>query len=90
MSNTAQSTGSEAVEARRALAQHLAAHYARLPEVIAVALAGSHTAASADAGSDIDLYVFGDAPPADALVDALDVLLKREELLVARHHLSLS
>jgi predicted nucleotidyltransferase len=34
------------------------------PEVEAVALGGSRAAASADEGSDIDLYVYGAAPPA--------------------------
>jgi hypothetical protein len=64
VSDKAQSTTGEAAEARRTLAQRLAARYAQLPEVAAVALAGSHAAITADAGSDIDLYVFGDTPPA--------------------------
>lgn len=35
---------------------------ARLPEVGAVLLAGSHGAGTADAASDFDVYVYGDAP----------------------------
>jgi hypothetical protein len=51
-------------DARLRLAHRLAARYAALPEVVAVSLAGSQAAATADTNSDIDLYVFGEqAPP---------------------------
>lgn len=49
-----------------ALAAELAAAYGALPGVIAVAWAGSAAAGRADAASDIDLYVYGDAEPAVA------------------------
>lgn len=41
-----------------ARAREIAAEYAALPEVLAVALAGSRTAGNGDAASDIDLYVY--------------------------------
>lgn len=41
------------------LAQTLAQRYAEIPQVLAVALAGSRTAGKRDAHSDIDLYVYG-------------------------------
>ena len=41
-----------------ALSQQIAAMYGLLPQVEAVALAGSHTTGHADPGSDIDLYVY--------------------------------
>ncbi|NUM48442.1 MAG: DUF4037 domain-containing protein [Anaerolineales bacterium] len=40
------------------LAAHIANRYATLPQVEAVALAGSQTSGVADPGSDIDLYVY--------------------------------
>lgn len=40
------------------LAHTVAQHFARLPKVAAVALAGSQTSGVADALSDIDLYVY--------------------------------
>ncbi|MBN1967356.1 MAG: DUF4037 domain-containing protein [Anaerolineae bacterium] len=49
------------------LARRLADAYAVLPEVRAVAVAGSVAAGAADAGSDLDLYVYYSAPiPLDA------------------------
>jgi hypothetical protein len=45
-----------------ALAARLAAVYAALPAVEAVALAGSQTTGVADPGSDIDVYVYARAP----------------------------
>jgi hypothetical protein len=44
-------------------ARAIAARYARLPGVVAVALSGSRTAAAADAASDLDLYVYADPEP---------------------------
>lgn len=43
---------------RITLAQRVADAYAALPQVVAVALAGSQTVGSADVGSDLDLYVY--------------------------------
>ncbi|MFN8372177.1 MAG: nucleotidyltransferase domain-containing protein [Anaerolineae bacterium] len=43
------------------VAQQIADDYAALPQVVAVVLAGSVGAGAADAGSDIDLYVYTDA-----------------------------
>lgn len=43
---------------RDGLAQEIAAELARLPEVLAVAMAGSRTSGNHDARSDIDLYVY--------------------------------
>lgn len=40
------------------LANRIAARYAELPPVTAVALAGSQTTRAADSGSDLDLYVY--------------------------------
>lgn len=40
------------------LALQVAEHFAKHPQVEAVALGGSHSAGVADAGSDIDVYVF--------------------------------
>jgi hypothetical protein len=45
-------------DAHRALAERIAARFARLPEVEAVAVAGSQTSQFASAGSDIDLYIY--------------------------------
>lgn len=47
-------------------AAELAGQFAALPQVVAVALAGSQSSGAADPGSDIDLYVYTDAevPPA--------------------------
>jgi hypothetical protein len=44
------------------LAERIAAQYRRIAEVQAVVLAGSRAAGAADGGSDIDLYVYCDAP----------------------------
>ncbi len=44
------------------IAQSIADNYSVLPEVKAVALAGSVTGGSVDHGSDIDLYVYADIP----------------------------
>jgi len=41
-----------------AVAANIAARYAEFPQVEAVAWGGSHTSATADAASDIDLYVY--------------------------------
>lgn len=46
-----------------ALVQRVAAAYAALPGVVAVALGGSRVDAEPDARSDIDLYVFAEPPP---------------------------
>lgn len=40
------------------LAGRVAERYGQLPQVEAVALAGSQTASVADASSDVDLYVY--------------------------------
>ncbi len=45
-------------DAHRALAERIAARFARLPEVEAVAVAGSQTSPFAAPGSDIDLYIY--------------------------------
>ena len=47
--------------------QRIADRFAQLPQVIAVALAGSLTGGSGDARSDFDLYIYADSgiPPAD-------------------------
>lgn len=42
----------------RPRAAEIAAEYAALPQVIAVAVGGSHTAGNGDAESDLDLYVY--------------------------------
>jgi hypothetical protein len=49
------------------LAAHIANRYAALPQVEAVALAGSQTSGVADPGSDIDLYIYltADLPVSD-------------------------
>jgi hypothetical protein len=47
---------------RLARAQAIAARFADLPQVVAVALAGSLAAGLADEQSDLDLYVYADAP----------------------------
>lgn len=44
------------------LAWRIAADYAALPQVVAVALAGSQTSGAAEPGSDLDLYVYADVP----------------------------
>lgn len=49
------------------LARAVAARYARLPEVRAVALGGSRATGAADRGSDLDLYVY--ASPEPSLAD---------------------
>jgi predicted nucleotidyltransferase len=46
------------IDVRLTLAHDIAASYAPLPEVEAVALAGSLTSGAADARSDLDLYVY--------------------------------
>lgn len=48
------------------LAQRLARAFAALPVVEAVALGGSLASGGADGASDVDLYVYGDPPPAPA------------------------
>lgn len=52
-------------------AAELARLFAALPQVVAVTLGGSQASAAADAGSDIDLYVYTDAPIARAELEAL-------------------
>ena len=49
-----------------ALAQQVAADFAALPQVVAVAMAGSRTSDTADDRSDIDLYVYTAEPVAIA------------------------
>lgn len=44
------------------LARTIAGQYGRLPQVEAVAMAGSQASGSADQGSDVDLYVYLSAP----------------------------
>lgn len=51
---------------RQALAMEIAEQYAALPGVAAVALGGSQSSGMADPGSDIDLYVYTEAPLAPA------------------------
>src|ERR1700686_4834538 len=46
------------------LTNQIASRFAELPGVIAVVEAGSHTAGSAGANSDIDLYVYAPSEPA--------------------------
>ena len=48
--------------AQHAVAARVAAAYAALPQVAAVALAGSRAAGAGDARSDIDLYVYAEEP----------------------------
>jgi len=48
------------------LARRLAAGFAAQPAVEAVALGGSLAAGGADGASDVDLYVYGEVPPAPA------------------------
>src|SRR5689334_5114852 len=53
--------------ARERRATELAALFAEYPEVAAIAVGGSMSSGAADAGSDIDLYVYVDrALPPDA------------------------
>lgn len=56
--------GSTAGASLSPLATTVAAHFAALPEVEAVALGGSVAAGGADAGSDLDLYVYAREAPA--------------------------
>lgn len=49
-------------EAPEALAREVAAAFGALPQVVAVAMAGSRLAGAADAASDIDLYVYAAEP----------------------------
>jgi len=51
-----------AADPARALAERIAAPYATLPGVVAVALAGSRGAGRADPSSDVDLYVYASPP----------------------------
>lgn len=44
------------------IAQQVADHFAQLPQVVAVALAGSRAANAADPQSDVDLYVYSREP----------------------------
>lgn len=48
------------------LATAIADRFGAVPGVVAVALGGSRTAGTADAGSDLDLYVYADPPPTRA------------------------
>jgi len=48
----------EPSDAARRVAGEVAAAYATLPGVLAVALAGSQTTGAADPHSDLDLYVY--------------------------------
>jgi hypothetical protein len=61
-----------------AVADDLAARYAALAPVEAVALAGSWTAGAADAASDLDLYVYARAPIDPATRSALAAALAEE------------
>lgn len=56
----------QAAQARRALAEQVAAGYALTPKVAAVALAGSVARGWADRHSDIELDVYWAEPPTDA------------------------
>ncbi len=74
------------------LAQTLAQRYAELPQVEAVALAGSQTAGVADHDSDIDLYVYvnADIPHPEELrraIIAKNYPLPRRNLSSYRHQL---
>lgn len=62
------------------LARRVAAAFARLPEVRAVALAGSQSSGAAAAGSDVDLYVYGTPEPALADRAAIAADAPRAEL----------
>jgi hypothetical protein len=53
------------------LAYDLAQQFARFPQVVAVALGGSQASGAADAGSDIDLYVYTDGEISLAAQEAL-------------------
>lgn len=55
-----------ASEWRRAVARHLAAHYAANPHVAAVLCGGSAARGLADPYSDLELGIFWHAPPAEA------------------------
>ena len=50
------------VAIRSAAASAVAAAFAALPEVVAVALGGSEASADADRSSDLDLYIYSDVP----------------------------
>jgi len=50
-----------------ALIDEIVAHFAMDPTVLGIALGGSQSGAVADQRSDLDLYVFGDAPPSLAM-----------------------
>ncbi len=50
-------------ETRRVLAQRIAEAFGTLPQITAVALAGSQTTGRADSQSDIDLYVYSEEQP---------------------------
>ena len=49
------------------LVDELTTRLATDPNVVGIALGGSHAGAVADERSDLDLYVFGDHPPSLAL-----------------------
>lgn len=50
-------------EDREALGREITAAFGRLPEVVAVALAGSRVSGAAEIRSDLDLYVYAPEPP---------------------------
>ncbi len=56
---------------RLARVQAIAERFAALPDVLAIALAGSLAAAHADAQSDLDIVVYGALPPARAVRRAI-------------------
>ncbi|MBZ0281841.1 MAG: DUF4037 domain-containing protein [Anaerolineae bacterium] len=63
------------IESLQMVAQYIADDYSGLPEVQAVALAGSVMGMGADAGSDIDLYVY--AEPALSVDARLSIATRR-------------
>jgi len=64
-----------------AVSEQIAAMYGTLPQVEAVALAGSHTTGHADPGSDIDLYVYlREALPADVRTSMIRARAERMEI----------
>jgi hypothetical protein len=70
----------EAPAAALELARRLAAGFSAVPDVEAVALGGSLSTGMADAGSDVDLYVYAPAPPPLAARAALATGGHRVEL----------
>ncbi len=64
-----------------AVSQQIAAMYGALPQVEAVALAGSHTTGQAGPGSDIDLYVYvREELPVDARASMIRARAERMEI----------